>query len=105
MMAVAHQMDRADHGRSHLVLDEGMSPAPRFFIGELRRRRFHEVTRWAGQRAAEPAIHGKLRAADRIDHHAGGIGRVPDFEAYYGVKRDAPEGGALEPNIGKLPIS
>src|SRR3954467_14867792 len=90
---------------SCFVLDEGSRSAARFLIGKLFRRRFHEIARRTCQGAPETAIHRKLRTANGVDDHAGGIRRVPDFESYLGAQRYATERSAFETDVGKFAIS
>jgi hypothetical protein len=52
----------------------------RLVIGELLRRALHEVAARADQSAANSPVKGQLGAADRVDHNAGGVWRIPDFE-------------------------
>src|SRR5579883_528821 len=90
--------------RSSLIVDEGAGPASCFIIGELLRRRFHEVAGWSGQRAGNAAIHRELGAANRVDDDAGGIGRVPHLELQLGIERDAAKRRTLEPDVGELAV-
>ena len=55
-------------------------------------------------RAADAAVLGDLRGADRVDDDAGGVRRVPDLELVLQVQRDVAEGAALEPDVGPLAV-
>jgi hypothetical protein len=53
------------------VPDKALDQLPRSAVGKLLRRRFHEVTRGANQRATNASIHRQFGAADGIDDHPG----------------------------------
>src|SRR4051812_48721159 len=77
--------------------DERLGPRQRFVIGELLGRALHVIARRADERAADLAVERQLGAADRIDDHAGRVGRVPHFELQLDIERYIAEGRALEP--------
>src|SRR3954447_8985632 len=89
---------------SGFILNEGTGPAARFLVGALLRRRFHEVARRARQCAADTAIHRQLRAPHRIDHHTGGVRRVPYFKPDLRTQRHTAKRGALEADEGELAV-
>src|SRR4051812_35401528 len=89
---------------SSFILDEGAGVAARFVVGTLLRRRLHEVARWAGQRAADTAVHRQLRATHRVDHHASGVWRIPYFEPDLRTQRHTAKRGALEADEGELAV-
>src|SRR5437763_8119920 len=76
-----------------------------FVIGKLLRRRLHEIARRSDKRAADAAVERYLGAPYRIDHHSGGIGRVPHFKLELGIERHAAEGRSLEPDVGDLAVA
>ena len=59
----------------------------RVVVVVLHRRRLHEVRRRAEQRTTDAAVEGDLRAAHRVDDHAGRVRRVPDLELQLDVQR------------------
>jgi hypothetical protein len=73
-------------------------------FGELFGRRLHEIAAGAGQGTGDAAIERQLGATHGVDHHPGGIGRIPDLQLELGVERDATEGGALHPDVGPFPV-
>src|SRR3954469_5888481 len=89
---------------SCVVLDESSRSPACFLVGKLLRRRFHEVARRTCQGASDTAIHRKLCTANGVDHHSGGIRRIPDLESHLGAQGYAAERGALETDVGKLAI-
>ena len=82
--------------------DERFCAQTRFVIGELLRRRFHKITRRADQGAADAAIEGELGTAHGVNHHTGGIGRVPDFELDLAVEWLITESRAFETDVAPL---
>src|ERR671919_498766 len=91
-------------GRGTVAQDELLDHLPGRIVGELHRRRLHEVGRGADQRPADPSVHGQLRAPDRVDHDAGRVGRVPHLELQVDRQRDVTEGLSLEPDLRPLPV-
>src|SRR5437870_3708689 len=75
--------------------DELLDHLPRGLVGELHRRRLHEVRRRPDEGAGDAAVHGELRAADRVDHDAGRVRRVPHLELQLHVERHVPKRLAL----------
>src|SRR5262249_22139282 len=65
------------------------------FVAVLLGRRLHEVRRSRDNRAADAAVLGDLRGANRIDDHAGRVRRVPDLELVLQVQRGVTERLAL----------
>src|SRR5436190_48948 len=80
---------------SLLAADEGLHAGAALLVGELDRRRLHEVRRHRDQRATDAAVLGDLGRADRVDDDAGGVGGVPDLELVLQVQRDVAERAAL----------
>ena len=75
-----------------------------FVIGELARGRFHEITRGANQSAGDAAVEGQFGATNRVDDHAGGIGRVPYLKFQFAIERDIAKGRAFHPDVTPLAI-
>src|ERR671911_1154582 len=74
--------ERGPVGRGALAVpqDELLDHLPRRVVAELDRRRFHEVRARPDQRTGDATIQRELRAADGVDHDAGGVGAVPHLE-------------------------
>src|SRR5581483_8716148 len=89
---------------SVIAADEGFGALARLVIGELPRRRLHEIARWPDQRAADAAIERQLGAADGVDHDARRVRRVPDFELQLAIQRHVAEGRAFEPDIAPFAV-
>jgi len=62
------------------VADERLDQFTRVMVGKLAGWRFHKVTRRLDESAPNPTIEGQPRATNRIDDHARGVRRIPDFE-------------------------
>src|SRR5919198_1456484 len=82
--------------RLAVAQDELLDHLAGHVVAELDRRRLHEVRRRPDQRSAEPPILRDLRAPERVDDHAGRIGRVPDLELHLDAHGRVTEVAALE---------
>src|SRR5438094_515422 len=85
-------------------LDVFLHALTRPVVGDLARRRLHEVRRWSHDRAPEVSVKSELAAADCVDHHAGTVGGVPDLELDLRVQRDVAEGRALHADVAPLAV-
>src|SRR5215470_5798843 len=74
-----------------LAADELLDGLAGILVAVLLGRRLHEVRRCRDNRAADAAVLGNLRSADRIDDHAGRVRRVPDLELVLQVQRRVTE--------------
>src|SRR5919201_381686 len=86
------------------ALDVLLDSFARAIVGDLTRRRLHEVRRRSDDRAAETAIESELAAAYGVDHHAGAVRRVPDLELDLRVERHVTEGRALHADVAPLAV-
>ena len=82
--------------RATLAFCEGLDHVVGHVIVELHRRRLHEVGGRPEQGATDSPIEGELGAPDRVDDHAGGVGRVPHLELELQVEGTSPK---LRPSI------
>src|SRR5690606_8456943 len=71
---------------------------------DLDGRGLHEVGRRGVDRAADAAVLGDLRRADRVDDDAGRVGRVPHLELVLEVEGHLTEGRALEADVRPLAV-
>src|SRR5437016_2178680 len=85
--------------------DELLCPFPRLLIGELHRRRLHEVAGRSDERPGNLAVECDLRAANGVDDDAGRIRRVPYFELQLAAERHLPESRAFHPDIAAFSIA
>src|SRR2546425_171865 len=70
----------------------------------LHRRRLHEVARRRQQRAADAAVEAETGAANGVDDHARGVGRVPHLELQLDVQGHVTKVASLEPDVGPLAV-
>src|ERR1700751_772384 len=73
-------------------------------IGKLLWWALHEIARRTDQRAADSSIQSQFGTTDRVDHNAGGIGRVPDFELQFTVQRQIAKACAFEHDIAPFSV-
>src|SRR5919201_638926 len=86
------------------ALDVLLDSFARAIVGDLTRRRLHEVRRRSDDRAAETAIESELAAAYGVNHHARAVRRVPDLELDLRVERHVTEGRALHADVAPLAV-
>src|SRR6266545_5300208 len=84
--------------------DEVLDHVTSHVVGVLRRRRLHEVGGGADQWSTDAAVERQLGAAHRVDHHAGGIRRVPDLQLELEVQRDVPERPTLDADVAPFAV-
>src|SRR6476620_5167794 len=87
-----------------VAADEGLDLFTGEVVVELLRRGLHEVARRGDQRAADAAVQADLGGADGVDDHAGGVGRVPNFELVFQGHRGVAEVAALQADEGPLAV-
>src|SRR5919112_2111349 len=85
--------------------DETERALARLRVGELLRRRLHEVARRPDERAADAAVLRELGAAHRVDHDPCGIRRIPHLELELDVEGHAAESRAFHADVGPLAVS
>ena len=84
--------------------DELLHQPPGLVVGELHRRRLHEVRRRRGQRAADAPVEGQFGAAHRVDDDAGRVGRVPHFQLQLQLQRHVAKGAPFHTNVAPLAV-
>src|SRR5690606_38108775 len=89
---------------SSLAADERLELGATLLVGDLHRRRLHQVSRGRDDRAADAAVLGALGRTDGVDDDAGRVGGVPDLELVLQVERHVAEGATLEPHVGPLAV-
>src|SRR5437588_7013927 len=82
--------------------DELLDHLPGHLVGELHRRRLHEVRRRPDERTGHAAIHGEPRAADGVDGDPGGVRAVPHLKLQLEVERHVAERPGLQADRGPL---
>src|SRR3954453_13582764 len=87
-----------------IAVDKPQHALARFLIGELLRRRLHEIAGRADQCTAGAAIESDLGTADGVDHDAGRVGRIPDLELELEVEWHPAEGRPFHPDVGPLAV-
>src|SRR5262249_50147442 len=87
-----------------VALDERLGELLRLVVDDLLRRGLHQVGARALERAGDAVVQRELREADRVDHDAGRVRRVPDLELQLQVQRYVAESRALHPDVAPLPV-
>src|SRR5690606_26328414 len=88
----------------HLTRDERLDGRACGLVVALLRRGLHEVGGGGQQGAADAAVQGDPRRADRVNDDARRVRRVPHLELVLQVERDVAEGLALEADVGPLAV-
>src|SRR4051794_39561772 len=90
--------DINDNGGEPLFFarDEALESCPGDVVRPLLGRGLHQPGRRSAEGALDPAIERDLARANGVDHHARGVGRVPDLELQLDVDRLIAEAAALE---------
>ena len=86
-----------------LAFDERLGHFAGDLILELGRS-LHEVGSGGEERAAYAAVETELDTAHRVDDHAGGVGRIPDFQVRRKQQGHVAEGGALHADFAELAV-
>src|SRR3546814_3877475 len=84
---------------------EGFGSPPSFVVGELLRRRLHEIARRTVQGAADATIQRELGATHGIDDDAGRIGGVPDLQLELAVQRNVAERGPFHADVAPFAVA
>lgn len=87
-----------------LALNECFDQFARLIVGELLRRRFHEITRRTNQWPANAALQREFSASHRINHNARGIRRIPDFQFQFAVQRHIAKRRSFHADVTPLAI-
>src|SRR5947209_7324057 len=74
-------------GDARVLLDERLGVPPRLVVRALVVRRLHQVGGGAVELPADAVVERELAAADRVDHDAGRVRRVPHLELQLDVQR------------------
>src|SRR5438309_8951899 len=85
-------------------LDVFLHAFTRPVVGDLARRRFHEVRRGRHDRPSEAPIERELATAYCVDDHSSAVWRVPYLELDLGVQGDVAEGGSLHADVAPLAV-
>ncbi len=84
--------------------EESFDSPPGLDVLHLHGRVLHVVGAGRQQRPADALVAGQLAAADGVDGHAGGVGRILDAQPQLQVQRHAAEAPALHPQEADLVV-